>query len=93
MTIWRWGAPVFNRGNFPEVNRLQQEMDRLWNTVAGSGTGLEHRRVFPPINISEDENQVLVRAELPGIESDQIELSLTGERLILRGERLDGSVR
>jgi HSP20 family protein len=87
MTIWRWGAPVINRGNFPEVNRLQQEMDRLWNTVAGSGTGLEHARVFPPINISEDENQVLVRAELPGIESDQIELSLTGERLILRGER------
>ena len=87
MTIWRWGAPMVHRGNFPEVNRLQQEMDRLWNVVSGTGTGLEHARVFPPINISEDENQVVVRAELPGIAGDQIELSLTGDRLILRGER------
>ena len=87
MTIWRWGAPVVNRGNFPEVNRLQREMDRLWNVVSGAGTGLEHARVFPPINISEDENQVVVRAELPGISGDQIELSLTGDQLILRGER------
>jgi HSP20 family protein len=87
MTIWRWGAPVINRGNFPEVNRLQQEMDRLWNTVAGAGAGREQARVFPPINISEDEHQVLIQAELPGIAGDKIELSLTGERLILRGER------
>jgi HSP20 family protein len=62
-------------------------MDRLWNVVSGAGTGLEHARVFPPINISEDENQVVVRAELPGISGDQIELSLTGDQLILRGER------
>jgi len=62
-------------------------MDRLWNAVSGTGTGLEHARVFPPINISEDENQVVVRAELPGISGDQIELSLTGDQLILRGER------
>ncbi len=87
MTIWRWGAPVVSRRNFPEVNRLQQEMDRLWNVVSGAGTGLEASRVFPPINISEDENQVVVRAELPGISTEQIELSLTGDRLILRGER------
>ena len=72
MTIWRWGAPVVNRGNFPEVNRLQKEMDRLWNVVSGVGTGLEHSRVFPPINISEDENQVVVRAELPGISGDKL---------------------
>ena len=87
MTIWRWGAPVVYRGNFPEVNRLQKEMDRLWNTVSGAGMRLEHSRVFPPINIYEDENQVVLRAELPGISGDQIELSVTGDRLILRGER------
>ncbi len=53
----------------------------------GAGTGLDRSRVFPPINIFEDENQVIVRAELPGISGDQIELSLTGDQLILRGER------
>ena len=41
MTIWRWGAPVVNRGNFPEVSRLQREMDGLWNMMSGAGTELE----------------------------------------------------
>ena len=53
----------------------------------GGRYGLEHPGVFPPINISEDESQVIIRAELPGLQGDQIGLSLTGERLILRGER------
>lgn len=41
----------------------------------------------PKINLTEDEKQIKVTAELPGMQEGDIELSLTKDSLTLRGEK------
>jgi HSP20 family protein len=72
--------------NWPrEVNRLQSEMDRLF----GRGNGLlpqSHR--FPAINLLEDDDNLYVESENPGMELDEFELFVNDEnQLTLQGDR------
>ncbi len=42
---------------------------------------------FPAVNVSEDENNINVKAELPGMEAQDVDISLQNENLILKGEK------
>jgi HSP20 family protein len=78
---WGWRSP------FEEFNRLRQQMDRL---VDGMGRTSGQRRaagVYPLVNVTEDGNNFYVRAELPGLSADAIEISVTGNDLAVSGER------
>lgn len=87
MTLWRWGAPNAFGNTFQEFERLQNEMSRLWGVVSGTPTLVERARIFPPVVVSEDNDYLYVRAELPGVETNQLDLSVVNDQLILRGER------
>ena len=87
MTIWRWGAPDIFGSSFSDLVRLQNEMNRLWELASGVQSVSDRSRVYPPMNITEDDDFLYVRAELPGVEIGSIDLSLNGDQLILRGER------
>jgi HSP20 family protein len=67
---------------FAELRRMQSEMNRLF-----SGFGATTAREFPPINIWLGENSLVVTAELPGITSDEVNLSLQEDVLTLSGKR------
>jgi len=43
--------------------------------------------VFPPVNIYDDGESFLVRAEVPGLDKEALEVSVKGDQLTLRGER------
>jgi HSP20 family protein len=43
--------------------------------------------VFPLMNVTEDNDNYYIRAELPGIKTDVLDISVTGESLTLSGER------
>ncbi|HMB32268.1 MAG TPA: Hsp20/alpha crystallin family protein [Desulfohalobiaceae bacterium] len=47
----------------------------------------QRRLAYPPLNVSEDDNVVYVRAEIPGLDINDIELTLSEGSLILKGER------
>lgn len=87
MAIWKWGSPPGFGNTFQEVERLHNEMNRLWERVSGSGTAPETLPVFPPVIVSEDDDYYYVRAEMPGVEARQLDLSVVNDQLILRGER------
>lgn len=42
---------------------------------------------YPAVNISENEKEIKVKAELPGIEPKDIELTIQNNTLILKGEK------
>lgn len=70
---------------FQEMERMKRDMDRLLSPFmrqvpADSG-------VFPPLNVIEEEDSIVVQAELPGVKPEDIEISLEGNTLILSGER------
>jgi HSP20 family protein len=43
--------------------------------------------VFPLMNVTEDKDSFYVRAELPGLKPDELDISVTGDTLSLSGER------
>ncbi|GAH69250.1 unnamed protein product, partial [marine sediment metagenome] len=44
-------------------------------------------RRFPPVNVYETDEEVVVRAEVPGVSVAELDLSVTGDTLALAGER------
>ena len=59
-------------------------MEDLWSAAPEAGWG---QMEFPAVNISEDEKAISVKAELPGMESKDIEISLRNNMLVLQGEK------
>jgi HSP20 family protein len=43
--------------------------------------------VFPLINLTEDKDKYYVRAELPGVKGDELDIQVTGNNLAVSGER------
>ena len=87
MTLWKWGTPTSFGNTFHEVERLQNEMNRLWGMLSGAPSGVERAGIYPQVVISEDNDYLYVRAELPGVEAKHLDLSVVNDQLILRGER------
>jgi HSP20 family protein len=70
------------------MNRLQDEMSRLFDRWGGAGPRVVPRNVYPLLNMWEDEGRLYVEAELPGLELDDLEMYVTGENtLSIKGER------
>jgi HSP20 family protein len=75
---------------FREVTRLRREMDRLWDDYFGAG-----RRALrplqaefaPAVDIKETADQVVVKAEVPGMDAKDINISVTGDVLTIKGEK------
>jgi HSP20 family protein len=43
--------------------------------------------VYPLINLTEDKDKYYVRAELPGVKGDELDIQVTGNNLAISGER------
>ena len=80
-----------HNGNFPAL-RLRHDVDRLFsdfveNFWQDDGFGEVADRVFPPLNIWEDERTLFAEAELPGMKLGDVEVLVLGDELIVKGER------
>ena len=72
-----------------EMNRLHDEMNRMFDRF-GLGDGM--RRVapsYPALNLWQDEDNLYVEAELPGVKPEDVEITLEGSILTIRGEKKD----
>ena len=78
----RWSDP------FADLQRMSRQMDQLSRVFSGRpATRWLSARVFPAINLKEDKDHYHVRAELPGIKADEINLQVAGKTLTISGER------
>lgn len=68
-----------------EMDRLQREMNRLFNSYSPSR--LRTAPGYPAINIWADEESLLASAELPGVQVDDIDVSVDGDSLTISGAR------
>lgn len=83
MAIVRWGS---NPEEVSDLDHLRQEVNRLFN-VFGSSTEPFVSRVYPALNLTDDGNNFYVRAELPGVDPESLEISVVEGQLLIRGER------
>ncbi|HEX7224829.1 MAG TPA: Hsp20/alpha crystallin family protein [Candidatus Limnocylindria bacterium] len=73
-----------------EMVSLRSAMDRLfedsfvspvsWRTIAG-GEGIN-----PPVDVHETADELVVTASLPGMRAEDVDMTITGQTLTLRGE-------
>ena len=61
------------------------EVDRLFSELFSGVGGAVH--VYPPVNVWRKEDTVYLTAELPGYGPGDVEVSLTGDVLLLKGKR------
>ncbi|MBV8120160.1 MAG: Hsp20/alpha crystallin family protein [Alphaproteobacteria bacterium] len=71
---------LFDRFGLPSLRRMFdiEPGSRPWSTFSFSA---------PPIDLSEDDKAYKITAELPGLDVEHIDVSVTGDRLILKGEK------
>ena len=78
----------FNKRNRGGLARLHGEMDDLFD---GFFRGLDRPftgyKAWPAIDVAEEENAIIVRAEVPGCKADDIEISVYGNTLTISGEK------
>ena len=88
MAVFRWRSPFYeNFREFGELNRLQDEVNRLYETFFGKKPTRPRAEVFPPVNISEDRDTIYAKAELPGVGPEDIDITVDEESLTLKGNR------
>ena len=84
--VGNWPA-FYWRTPFGELERLKRQMDLLNEGISGGLFREPSAGVFPLMNVTEDKDSYFVRAELPGIKSDELDISVTGDTLSISGER------
>lgn len=74
---------------FKELSDLRREMDRMWDTFFFRGPELESisREWSPSLDVSETKDNITVKAEVPGMDAKDIDISLSGDVLTIKGEK------
>ena len=73
---------------FAELERLRQRMDRLFDEwmpyfwKSGKTMG-----VFPLVNLTEDRESFILRAEIPGMKAEELSIEATANSVSISGER------
>jgi HSP20 family protein len=85
---------VLRRANgFNPLYQLRDEMDRLVGDFFGPVTSNVTQRLaaptrgFPAVNVWEDGDHLYAEAEVPGVKSESIDISVVGGDLTIRGHR------
>jgi HSP20 family protein len=87
---------VIPRRSFPEMARWEHHIDQMFENFLGrrlrpfwperwpaAGTEIS----TPAVDLYEEKDDIVVKAELPGMEKDNIEVNLTDNRLTIKGEK------
>ena len=83
MAIVRWEP-------FRDFVTAQRDLDRLFREAFSgqlSETELSTRAWAPPVDIYETENDIVLKAELPGVDPKDVEVRIEDNNLYLKGER------
>jgi HSP20 family protein len=78
--------PFFDYGVTPpwqEMARLQREMNRLFDAFSLAGGQIGPN--YPAMNVRTNDEGAVVTAELPGIDPEDIDISVVGDTLTLSG--------
>jgi len=81
MELTKW-EPLF------ELNSLNRQMDRFWKSFFGRELREFYEERFTPyLDVAENNNEVLVKVDIPGIDEKDLSVKLSGDNLTIKGER------
>lgn len=81
MAITRWDP-------FREVATLQNRLNSLFQDYnRGEGELVSTANFAPPVDVYEDEHQIVLKLEIPGMKLEDLDIQLENNNLTVRGER------
>ncbi len=82
MALIRWEP-------FREIDSLQREMNRLFESLSPTTTSKENLAVafIPPAEIHETPEAIQLKLEVPGMEAKDLDVQVTAEAVSISGER------
>lgn len=82
MAITRWDP-------FAELSTMERDFDRLFSRLVRPSVSTELENVvwMPTMDVMKRDDDVVLRAELPGVSADDIDISVTDGVLVIKGER------
>ena len=87
MTLVRW-RPRREWDPFALMESLQNQISRVFNTSLTGRPGVSRWGTsFPSVDVYQDKDNVIVTAEVPGLDHKDIELSITGNTVTLKGNK------
>ncbi len=78
---WGWGSAL------EELARMRREMNRSLSDLTDYSSPYPAAGVFPLVNVYEDKDSYVICAELPGLSSEDLEITAKGQSLNISGER------
>ncbi|MDH7481827.1 MAG: Hsp20/alpha crystallin family protein [Armatimonadota bacterium] len=81
MSLMRWEP-------FSELRRMREEMDRLFEEFWRTPLLVMPREevISPAIDMFERDNNIVIKAELPGLKREDVEVTATEDSISLKGE-------
>ncbi len=83
MVINRWDP-------FRDLVSLQDQINQLFDTSLSRREGKREPQESswaPPVDVREDEQAIILFIDLPGVNEKEVEVTVSGEQLIIKGER------
>ena len=74
-----------------ELSTLRDRMDRLFSEASGRGWGGEEGLAtgawVPPVDVFETPESIILKADLPEVNRDEVDISIENNTLTIKGER------
>ena len=86
LQVWK---PFRELTPFWEFEKVRRQMDRLWDSfLEGDLTKRgEEGEWLPSLDVAETKNELVVKAEVPGMDAKDIDISLSDGVLTIKGEK------
>ena len=76
---------------FRDIASLQGRMDRILDQISGRPWGSDERLTSspwnPPVDVYETGDSIVMKADLPDVKQNQVDISVEGNTLTIKGER------
>jgi HSP20 family protein len=80
--------PIVRWDPFSDLVQLRDEIGRWFGGTEREGKLEKKAAVWAPeVDIKETEKEIIVKADLPGMKKEDIEVSLDNDLLVIKGER------
>ena len=80
--------PTFDlRSSFDELDSMRRRLDSVLGNIRRGGYRLAGSGVFPLINLTEDKDNYYLRAELPGVKAEDLDIQTAHNDVVIAGER------
>jgi HSP20 family protein len=67
-----------------EFDRLRRQMDQVFGRLGFTGAAAD---IFPSVNIYDDDDEVLMAVQAPGVTKDKLNLEIRNNMLVITGAR------